>query len=213
MIRSREVWFMCGFLVAFVLFAGSATAITLPELASRVENMNRSEREALLIKGAKEEKEVMFYGTTPVNQVAVLKKAFSARYPFVDLKHFYSPRQGILNKTISEFRGGANLADVIMTDVSYGYQLIKEGISNPFSTPDVKRYVRGSYDPNGQWYTMYMLTIALMYNKNMVKPADVPHSYQDLLDPKWKGKMLFDPEAAYVMAAMEHAWGKEKARD
>ena len=213
MIRSREVWFVCGFLVAFVLFAGSATAITLPELASRVENMNRSEREALLIKGAKEEKEVMFYGTTPVNQVAVLKKAFSARYPFVDLKHFYSPRQGILNKTISEFRGGANLADVIMTDVSYGYQLIKEGISNPFSTPDVKRYVRGSYDPNGQWYTMYMLTIALMYNKNMVKPADVPHSYQDLLDPKWKGKMLFDPEAAYVMAAMEHAWGKEKARD
>ncbi len=63
MIRSREVWFVCGFLVAFVLFAGSATAITLPELASRVENMNRSEREALLIKGAKEEKEVMFYGT------------------------------------------------------------------------------------------------------------------------------------------------------
>src|SRR5207247_3415192 len=213
MIRSREVWFVCGFLVAFVLFAGSATAITWPELASRVENMNRSEREALLIKGAKEEIVVMFYGTTPVNQVAVLKTAFSASYPFSDLKRLYSPRQVILNKTISEFRGGANLADVIMTDVSYGYQLIKEGISNPFSTLDVKRYVRGSYDPNGQWYTMYMLTIALMYNKNMVKPADVPHSYQDLLDPKWKGKMLFDPEAAYIMAATEHAWGKEKARD
>src|SRR5437764_6827131 len=156
MIRSREVWFVCGFFVAFVLFAGSATAITLPELASRVENMNRSEREALLIKGAKEEKEVMFYGTTPVNQVAVLKKAFSARYPFVDLKHFYSPRQGILNKTVSEFRGGANLADVIMTDVSYGYQLIKEGISNPFSTTYWKSCVWGPYGPTGNWHTLSM---------------------------------------------------------
>src|SRR5438093_12559730 len=105
MIRSSEVWCVCGFLVAFVLFAGSATAITLPELASRVENMNRSEREALLIKGAKEEKSVMFYGTAPVNQVAVLKKAFFAGYPFVDLKHFVSPRQAIFDNTISVFLG------------------------------------------------------------------------------------------------------------
>lgn len=100
-----------------------------------------------------------------------------------------------------------------MTDVSYGSLFIKEGISHPFTTPDVKRYVRGSFDENGQGYTMHMLTMALMYNRNMVKPSDVPRSYQDLLDPKWKGKMLFDPEAAYVMAAMEQAWGKEKARD
>ena len=70
-----------------------ARAITLPELTARVEKLSRAEREALLVKGAKDEKEVMFYATTPVNQVAVLKKAFSERYPFVDLKHYYSPSQ------------------------------------------------------------------------------------------------------------------------
>ena len=194
-------------------FATTSAAISLPELATRVQSMGRTEREALLVKGAREEREVMFYGTTPVTQVAVLRKAFNTRYPFVELKHFYGVRQVILNKAMSEFRSGANLADVLMTDVSYGALFIKEGISHPFTTPDAKRYVRGSYDENGQWYTMYMLTMALMYNKNMVKSADVPRSYQDLLDPKWKGKMIFDPEAAYIMAAMEHAWGKEKARD
>src|SRR5437660_11796674 len=91
----------------------------------------------------------------------------------------YGVRQVILNKAMSEFRSGAHLADVLMTDVSYGSLFIKEGISHPFTTPDVKRYVRGSYDENGQWYTMYMLTMALMYNRNMVKPSDVPRSYQD----------------------------------
>ena len=195
------------------VFATTSAAISLPELATRVQSMGRTEREALLVKGAREEREVMFYGTTPVTQVAVLRKAFNARYPFVELKHFYGVRQVILNKTMSEFRSGANLADVLMTDVSYGALFIKEGISHPFTTPDAKRYVRGSYDENGNWYTMYMLTMALMYNRNMVKAPDVPRSYQDLLDPKWKGKMIFDPEAAYIMAAMEHAWGKEKARD
>jgi len=203
-----------GILLGILVGATSqGAAVSLPELTARVQSISRTEREALLIKGAKEEKEVMFYGTTPVTQVAVLRKAFNARYPFVELKHFYGVRQVILNKAVSEFRSGANLADVLMTDVSYGSLFIKEGISHPFTTPDAKRYVRGSYDENGQWYTMYMLTMALMYNKNMVKPSDVPRSYQDLLDPKWKGKMIFDPEAAYVMAAMEHAWGKEKARD
>jgi iron(III) transport system substrate-binding protein len=213
MCNFRIAWLVSTIIVFITGYTAAAAAVTLPELASRVETMGRAEREALLVKGAKEEKEVMFYGTTPVNQLAVLKKAFSARYPFVELKHFYSPRQGILNKTLSEARAGANIVDVIMTDLSYGSLFIKEGISHPYSTPDVKRYVRGSYDPNGQWYTMYMLSIALVYNRNMVKPNEAPRSYQDLLDPKWKGSMLFDPEAAYIMAAMEQAWGKEKARD
>jgi len=202
-------------LVVLTFFIGLARidAATLPEVASQVEKMSRAEREAFLVKGAREEKDIMFYATTPVTQVAVLKKYFSARYPFVDLKHYYSPRQGILNKTLAEYRGNANLVDVVMTDVSYGTVLMKEGVSAAYTTPDVQRYVRGSYDPKGQWYTMYMLTTALVYNRNQVKAGDAPKTYQDLLDPKWKGKMIFDPEAAFVMAAMEQAWGKEKARD
>lgn len=200
--------------VALLFFSvGPVAAATLPEVASQVEKMYRAEREAFLVKGAKAEKEIMFYATTPVTQVAVLRKHFNARYPFVELKHYYSPRQGILNKTVSEYRGGANITDVIMTDVSYGTVLIKEGVSASYSTPDVSRYVRGSYDPKGQWFTMYMLTTALVYNRNMVKPGEAPKTYQDLLDPKWKGKMMFDPEAAFIMAAMEQAWGKEKTRD
>ena len=199
--------------VSLLVSVAPSAAAMLPEVVSQVEKMNRAEREALLIKGAKEEKELMFYATTPVTQVAVLRKHFNARYPFVELKHYYSPRQGILNKTLSEYRGNANITDVIMTDVSYGTVLMKEGVSAPYSTPDAARYVRGSFDPKGQWFTMYMLTTALVYNRNLVKPSDAPKTYQDLLDPKWKGKMMFDPEAAFIMAAMEQSWGKEKARD
>jgi iron(III) transport system substrate-binding protein len=208
----RFTKFLLAIVSLFVSVAQIAAA-TLPEVVSWVEKMSRAEREVFLVKGAKEEKDVMFYATTPVNQVAVLKKYFSTRYPFVDLKHYYSPRQGILNKTIAEYRGNASLVDVVMTDVSYGTVLMKEGVSSAYSMPEVQRYVRGSYDTKGQWYTMYMLTTALVYNRNMVKAGEAPKTYQDLLDAKWKGKMIFDPEAAFLMAAMEHAWGKEKARD
>ncbi len=199
--------------VSLLVSAIPLAAATLPEVVGQVEKMSRAEREAFLVKGAREEKDVMFYATTPVTQVAVLRKHFNARYPFVELKHYYSPRQGILNKTVAEYRGNANLVDVVMTDVSYGTVLMKEGVSAAYSTPDAARYVRGSYDPKGQWFTMYMLTTALVYNRNLVKASEAPKTYQDLLNPKWKGKMMFDPEAAFIMAAMEQAWGKEKARD
>ena len=51
---------------------------TLPEVVTQVEKMSRAEREAFLIKGAREEKDVMFYATTPVNQVAG-SRSISAR--------------------------------------------------------------------------------------------------------------------------------------
>jgi iron(III) transport system substrate-binding protein len=60
---------------------------------------------------------------------------------------------------------------------------------------------------------MYYLTTALIYNTNSIKQEQAPKNYEELLNPYWKGKMLFDPEAGYILAAMEHAWGREKAVD
>src|SRR3989442_14705267 len=60
---------------------------------------------------------------------------------------------------------------------------------------------------------MYHLTTALIYNTSYIKPEQAPKSYEDLLGPAWKGKMLFDPEAGYLLAAMEEVWGREKAVD
>jgi iron(III) transport system substrate-binding protein len=60
---------------------------------------------------------------------------------------------------------------------------------------------------------MYYLTTALIYNTTLVKPESVPQTYDALLDPAWKGKLLFDPEAGYILAAMEQTWGREKAVD
>ena len=58
---------------------------------------------------------------------------------------------------------------------------------------------------------MYYLTTALIYNSNSIKAEQAPKTYDDLLNPAWKAKMVFDPEAGYILAALEQAWGREKA--
>ncbi len=192
---------------------GAARAATVEEVTAQIATLGTTEREAFLAKGAKEEGQILFYSTLPVNQFAVLKQAFSVRYPFVTLNEFYSPRQGILNRALAEARAGKQMADTIMVDLSYGSQLLDENIAQAFPVADRKRFFDGTYDNRGYWHTMYYLTTALVYNPKEV-PADlVPRTYNDLLNPRWKGKLLFDPEAGYILAAMEHAWGKEKAVD
>jgi len=57
---------------------------------------------------------------------------------------------------------------------------------------------------------MYYLTTALIYNSNSLKPEQAPKTYDDLLNAAWKGKMVFDPEAGYILAALEGAWAEKK---
>jgi len=191
----------------------TARAASVEEVTTQISALGPAERETFLAKGAKEEGQMLFYSTLPVNQFATLKEAFNARYPFLSLNQFYSPRQGILNRALTEARAGKQMADAIMVDLSYGSQLLEENVAHAFPVPDQKRFFDGTYDNRGYWHTMYYLTTALAYNTRQV-PADiVPRTYSDLLNPRWKGKLLFDPEAGYILAAMEHAWGKEKAVD
>jgi iron(III) transport system substrate-binding protein len=145
--------------------------------------------------------------------VSKLGKAFNARYPFLNLKHYYAPREGILNRSLTEARAGSHAVDAIQVDSSYGYQLINENLVHPYAAAARDRFYDGTYDPSGSWHSMYYLTTALIYNTTLVKPESVPQTYDALLDPLWKGKLLFDPEAGYILAAMEQAWGREKSVD
>ena len=207
---AMAVWFFVLGLCALSLVQ-EGRAESLPDLVAKVGSLGAAERESLLIKGAKKEGQMVYYGTLPVNQFAVLKQAFSSRYPFLAPQQYYSPRQGILNRALSEARAGSQVADVLMLDISYGSELMKAGIVHPYILPERKRFFDGSYDKQGFWYTMYHLTVALAYNPRQVRAEFVPREYSQLLQPRWKRELLFDPEAGYVLAAMESAWGKEKA--
>jgi iron(III) transport system substrate-binding protein len=105
------------------------------------------------------------------------------------------------------------VADLVQVDSSYGYQLTNENLVQSHPAPNREQFFDGTYDSGGSWHSLYYLTTALVYNSAQLKPEQAPQSYEDLLAPAWKGKLLFDPEAAYVFAAMEQAWGKARAVD
>jgi len=189
----------------------SASGVTVAEVAEKVKSLKQKEKLDYLAKGAQAEGELAYYGTVPIDEFLPLVKAFNARYRALALQHYFSPRQGILNRALTEARAGRHAVDVVQVDLSYGYQLMNDNLVQPYLISGRERFYDGTYDPAGYWHSMYHLTTALIYNTSSIKEA--PKSYEELLSPSWKGKMLFDPEAGYILAAMEDSWGKAKALD
>src|SRR5947208_1425769 len=62
----------------------------------------------------------------------------------------------------------------------------------------------------GYWVSAYHNASVVSYNTNLVKPQELPKSYDDLLDPKWKGKMLMDSRETEWYASMLQILGREK---
>jgi len=196
---------------SFLAAVTSPEAATVAEVAAKIKPLKARERIAYLLKGAQAEGELVYYGTLPIDQFLPLARLYNSRFRAMALQHYFSPRDGILNRTLTEARAGRHAADVVQVDLSYGYQLLNANLVQAYQVPGANRYFDGTFDAGGNWHSMYYLTTALMYNTAAVKAEQAPKSYEELLSPSWKGKMLFDPEAGYILAAMEAAWGREKA--
>lgn len=193
------------------LASSSVYAATITEVAAKVKSLKQQDRLNYLLKGAQAEEELAYYGTLPIDEFLPLARVFNARYRSMALHHYFSPRDGILSRTLTEARAGRHAVDVVQVDLSYGYQLLNASLVQPYPIAGASRFYDGTYDSGGYWHSMYYLTTALIYNTSSIKPEQAPKNYEDLLNAGWKGKMLFDPEAGYILAAMEEAWGREKA--
>ena len=209
-VKITSTWFVS--LVVFCVVAWvPANGATIAEVSAKIKSLKQQEKLNYLLKGARAEGELVYYGTLPIDEFLPLARVFNGRYRSIALHHYFSPRDGILSRTLTEARAGRHAFDIVQVDLSYGYQLLNANLAHPHAVGDRHQFFEGTYDPDGYWHSMYYLTTALIYNTNSVKPEQAPKSYEDLLQPAWKGKMLFDPEAGYILAAMEEAWGREKA--
>ncbi len=201
----------CGAMVGFLLLAARLHGATVAEVIEKIKPFKAPDRINYLLKGAQAEGELVYYGTLPIDEFLPLARVFNGRYRSIALHHYFAPRDGILSRTLNEARAGRHAVDVIQVDLSYGYQILNANLVQPYPVFSDNRFYEGTYDPKGFWHSMYYLTTALIYNSNSIKPEQAPKTYDDLLNAAWKGKMVFDPEAGYILAAMEQAWGREKA--
>jgi iron(III) transport system substrate-binding protein len=158
---------------------------------------------------AKREGKVVFYTTMNAAETTKLADAFKRRYPSVDLSFYRTGDEAMLTKIETEARLGQHLWDVLEITGFPGYHLFLRGFFARYDSPERKLFAEGFKDKEGYWTSNYTNSHILAYNTRMVSKDQVPTSFEDLLDPKWKGKIALDAKDYEWFANMLKFMGEE----
>lgn len=206
----RPLYFLV-FALLFLFHAGSLRAQqTAGQLLAKLEALSPEKREQALIEGAKAEGEVTWYSSFQAVQLEPVARAFNKRYPFIKVNPYRVSGQKQILKIQTEMRAGKHLVDVINGNSEVSYALKEIGALDPYRSPQ-KEFFPASYrDKEGYFAPTYIIPVITAYNTKLVKPDDVPKTYEDLLQPKWKGKMFLDTEEFPMAFVLLNHFGREK---
>src|ERR1043166_4153473 len=175
-------------LSALIVFALSlvpqlAPAATIDDVAM----MKSADRQKILVEGAKKEGKLMWYTTLIVDQVVrPVKEAFEKEYPFLQVEYFRGNSERLVQKMFAEYQGKRYEADLVDGTVT-APMVKKGGYLQRFYSPYLAEYPAELKDPQGYWGVSNVYYFALGYNTRMVKSNELPKTYDDLLNPRWKG--------------------------
>lgn len=145
-----------------------------------------------LIEAARKEGKVVFYTATDVLVAEKLASAFEAKYPGIKVQVERAGAERIFQRINQEYGSKIYAPDVIETsDAVHFLHFKRNGWLQPAVPSDVAKYwPKEEKDPDGTYaaYRAHLSVIA--YNTKLVKPEDAPKSHADLLNPKWKGRMV-----------------------
>jgi ABC-type Fe3+ transport system substrate-binding protein len=144
-----------------------------------------------LVDGAKKEASVVWYSGMIVNQIIrPILDAFETKYPGIKVQASRASGNDNALKILNEARARRPQADVVDGSTALA-PLLDAGLIAVFRPVEAARYPADAKDPAGYWTSPNVYYYTAAYNTNLVPAAKAPQTYDDLLDPKWKGKMAW----------------------
>jgi iron(III) transport system substrate-binding protein len=185
MIARAALW--SSLVSAAALCATALPALAAPQTVSEIANYAGPDRQKLLEDGARREGSLLLYATG--TQIQPLLDRFMKKYPFVKVTMPRASSIDVTRKVIEEYSAGLYQVDAYELS-SYGLVVLRDqGLLQPFASPELADYERTAIEPGRNWVSVRESYLGIGYNTQKISAQDAPKSYQDLLDPKWKGKM------------------------
>jgi iron(III) transport system substrate-binding protein len=177
--------------MGFSIFAAkNALAASAPMPFSQLALYQGADRETILVQGAKKEGQVVFYNShTWFKAVA---QEFEKKYPFIKVAEWRAEGADVMKRAIEESQAGRFLVDVVESTAGNIGGIYATGLLQEHRSPELRFFDDDvtKKGKNGIYYWADRETyISLGFNTNHIPAAEAPKRLNDLLDPKWKGKM------------------------
>ena len=165
-----------------------------------------------LIDGAKKEGTFTIYTSATVDDMAVLTAAFEKKYG-VKPQVWRASSENIIQRASTEARGGRFDVDVFETDgVGDGGACTARSSCRWSSRRCSSDLIPAAIPPHGEWIGDRVQIFTAAYNTGQIKKADLPKTYDDLTNPKWKGKLGVEAaDSDWFVDRRRPTWARRRA--
>ena len=144
-----------------------------------------------LVDAAKKEGQINYYTSTDLPVAEKVAKAFETKYPGIAVHVERSGAERVFQRIGQEYSSNIHAVDVVnSSDAAHFIVWKRDGVLAAYVPEDVARFPAEHRDVDGQFASFRVWLSIIAYNTNLVKPEEAPKSFADLLDPKWKGKIV-----------------------
>jgi iron(III) transport system substrate-binding protein len=145
-----------------------------------------------LIEAAKKEGHVVWYTSIDLAVSEKIAASFKEKFGGIELRVERTGAERVFQRIGQEYDSGVHAVDVAnSSDAAHLLAWKRQGILLPYVPEDVAKYYKPEHRDADGTYAGFRATLSpIAYNTKLVKAEDAPASFKDLLDPKWKSKIV-----------------------
>jgi iron(III) transport system substrate-binding protein len=200
-----------------IIAAAALAAFAVPAFAqlgstpAEITAYNKPDREQKLYEAAKKEGALTIYTSAQVKDMGALVGAFNKKYPGIKVEIWRSSSEKVLQRAVQESRAGKHTFDVAETNGPELESMHREKILQAMQSPYLKDLIPEAVLPHKEWTGTRLNVFVQAYTTQSVKKEELPKKWEDLLDPRWKGRLGIEQEDSDWLAGEASVMGEDKA--
>lgn len=177
--------------------------------AAEIALLQGANRLQTLLEGAKKEAGFTIYAAMPAEDLKALVDGFTRKYG-IKVNAWRASSENIVQRMVAEARAGRFSVDFVQNNEQAMSQLHREHLMQPVNSPYHAELMPQAIPAHKAWVGLYVLIFVQSYNTTKVRKENLPASYQDLRDPRWKGQLGIEADDQAWFAHVLQDLGQEK---
>jgi iron(III) transport system substrate-binding protein len=183
------------------LVTGAAAALALPRAAwaqargsaQELGSYTGADRQQRLVDGAKKEGALAIYTSAQSDDMGALVAGFEKKYG-LKTTTWRAGSEKVLQRAVTEARGNRHTVDIIETNGPEMESMSREKVLQAIKSPYLPHLIPQALRPHGEWVGTRLNVFVQAYNTKLVKKDELPKTWDDLLHPRWKGRLGIEAE-------------------
>jgi iron(III) transport system substrate-binding protein len=177
----RLIILLCGLFALAPAFAQTSSV-------AKIAMYDGADRQQRLVDEARKEGSLTIYTSMAAPNLDIFRADFEKKYG-VKLIVWRAGDVKVVQRILAEAKAGRAAFDLVHVNSLEMESLHKEGILQQVYSPHASKLMPSAIPPHKEYAATRLSPIVVAYNTTKVNKADLPKTYQDLLDPKWKDKL------------------------